>query len=137
MDNPPAESLHYISNMLQIMGHFMESLLKMRNLVKNLERMSYLDQLTQIGNRYAMVKYTEGMRPGESVGIVYGDITGLKRVNDAEGHEAGDHLILAASACMKEAFSGTPTSCSASEETNCWRSVRVLERRNFGSGSPV
>ena len=104
VDNPPAESLHYISNMLQIMGHFMESLLKMRNLVKNLERMSYLDQLTQIGNRYAMVKYTEGMRPGESVGIVYGDITGLKRVNDAEVHEAGDHLILAASACMKEAF---------------------------------
>ena len=104
VDNPPAESLHYISNMLHIMGHFMESLLKMRNLVKNLERMSYLDQLTQIGNRYAMVKYTEGMRPGESVGIVYGDITGLKRVNDAEGHEAGDHLILAASACMKEAF---------------------------------
>lgn len=104
VDNPPAESLHYISNMLQIMGHFMESLLKMRNLVKNLERMSYLDQLTQIGNRYAMVKYTEGMRPGESVGIVYGDITGLKRVNDAEGHEAGDHLILAASACMREAF---------------------------------
>ena len=104
VDNPPAESLHYISNMLQIMEHFMESLLKMRNLVKNLERMSYLDQLTQIGNRYAMVKYTEGMRPGESVGIVYGDITGLKRVNDAEGHEAGDHLILAASACMKEAF---------------------------------
>ena len=104
VDNPPAESLHYISNMLQIMGHFMESLLKMRNLVKNLERMSYFDQLTQIGNRYAMVKYTEGMRPGESVGIVYGDITGLKRVNDAEGHEAGDHLILAASACMKEAF---------------------------------
>lgn len=104
VDNPPAESLHYISNMLQIMGHFMESLLKMRNLVKNLERMSYLDQLTQIGNRYAMVKYTEGMHPGESVGIVYGDITGLKRVNDAEGHEAGDHLILAASACMREAF---------------------------------
>ena len=104
VDNPPAESLHYISNMLQIMGHFMESLLKMRNLVKNLERMSYLDQLTQIGNRYAMVKYTEGMRPGESVGIVYGEITGLKRVNDAEGHEAGAHLILAASACMKEAF---------------------------------
>lgn len=104
VDNPPAESLHYISNMLQIMGHFMGSLLKMRNLVKNLERMSYLDQLTQIGNRYAMVKYTEDMRPGESVGIVYGDITGLKRVNDAEGHEAGDHLILAASACMREAF---------------------------------
>lgn len=104
VDNPPAESLNYISNMLQIMGHFMESLLKMRNLVRNLQRMSYLDQLTQIGNRYAMEEYTEDMRPEESVGIVYGDITGLKRVNDAEGHAAGDRLILASCACMKTVF---------------------------------
>lgn len=104
VDNPPVESLQYISNMLQIMGHFIESLLKMRNLVRNLKRMSYLDQLTQIGNRYAMVEYTEHMRPDESVGIVYGDITGLKRVNDAKGHAEGDRLILSSSACMKEAF---------------------------------
>lgn len=104
VDNPPPEALSYTSNMLQIMGHFIESLLKMRNLVRNLQRMSYLDQLTQIGNRYAMVKYTENMRSDESVGIVYGDITGLKRVNDAEGHAAGDRLILSACACMKEAF---------------------------------
>ncbi|MDE5716134.1 MAG: diguanylate cyclase, partial [Lachnospiraceae bacterium] len=31
-------------------------------------------------------------------------ITGLKRVNDAEGHAAGDRLILASCACMKTAF---------------------------------
>lgn len=104
VDNPPAEALTYVSNMLQIMGHFIESLLKMRNLVRNLQKMSYLDQLTQIGNRYAMVEYTENIRSDESVGIVYGDITGLKRVNDAQGHEAGDHLILSSCACMKEAF---------------------------------
>ncbi len=104
VDNPPSESLNYISNMLQIMGHFIESLLKMRNLVRNLQRMSYLDQLTQIGNRYAMVKYTEDMRAKESVGIVYGDITGLKRVNDLEGHTAGDQLILSSCVCMKEVF---------------------------------
>lgn len=104
VDNPPADALQYISNMLQIMGHFIESLLKMRNLVRNLQRMSYLDQLTQIGNRYAMVEYTQGMQSNESVGIIYGDITGLKRVNDAEGHLAGDRLICSACACMKEAF---------------------------------
>lgn len=104
VDNPPPEALSYTSNMLQIMGHFIESLLKMRNLVRNLQRMSYLDQLTQIGNRYAMVEHMENMHSDESVGIVYGDITGLKRVNDAEGHEAGDRLILSACACMKEAF---------------------------------
>lgn len=104
VDNPPAESLHYITNMLLIMGHFIESLLKMRNLVRNLQRMSYLDQLTQVGNRYAMTKYAEDMRPGESVGIVYGDITGLKRVNDSKGHTAGDQLILSSCVCMKDVF---------------------------------
>ncbi len=104
VDNPPAEALSYISNMLQIMGHFIESMLKMRNLVRNLQRMSYLDQLTQIGNRYAMVEYMENRKADESIGIVYGDITGLKRVNDAEGHAAGDRLILSACTCMKEAF---------------------------------
>lgn len=104
VDNPPAEALGYISYMLQIMGHFIESLLKMRNLVRNLQQMSYRDQLTQIGNRYAMVKYTGEMRPEQSVGVVYGDITGLKRVNDAAGHEAGDRLIRSACECMKEAF---------------------------------
>ena len=79
----------------------------MRNLVRNLQRMSYLDQLTQIGNRYAMEAYTKNMCPEESVGIVYGDITGLKRVNDAEGHAAGDHLICSSCACMKAAFGDT------------------------------
>lgn len=107
VNNPPAEALSYTSNMLQIMGHFIESLLKMRNLVRNLQRMSYLDQLTQIGNRYAMAEYMENIRSDESVGIVYGDITGLKRVNDAEGHAAGDRLILSSCACMKEAFGDT------------------------------
>ncbi len=104
VDNPPSASLQDISDLLQIMGHFIESLLKMRNLVRNLQRMSYLDQLTQIGNRYAMEAYTKNMCQGESVGIVYGDITGLKRVNDAEGHAAGDHLICSSCACMKAAF---------------------------------
>ena len=104
VDNPPAEALSYISNMLQIMGHFIECMFKKRNLVRSLQQMSYLDQLTQFGNRYAMVKYMENMRSDESVGIVYGDITGLKRVNDAEGHAAGDRLILSACKCMKAVF---------------------------------
>lgn len=104
VDNPPVDALGYTSCMLQIMGHFIESLLKMRNLVRNLQRISYLDQLTQIGNRYAMAEYMGGMHPEESVGIVYGDITGLKRVNDALGHEAGDRLIRSACECMKKAF---------------------------------
>jgi diguanylate cyclase (GGDEF)-like protein len=55
--------------------------------------MSYRDQLTKIGNRHAMRKYVKDMNKSRSIGVVYCDITGLKRVNDNEGHAAGDILI--------------------------------------------
>ena len=51
VDNPPVKSLDYTSNMLQIMGHFIVSSIRRRNLVRELEQMSYSDQLTKLGNR--------------------------------------------------------------------------------------
>lgn len=104
VDNPPKESLDYAQNMLQIVGHFIISCLKRRDLLKQLRQMSYCDQLTQFGNRFAMYEYISNMRQEESVGTVYCDITGLKRVNDTHGHEAGDKLILRACASLKRAF---------------------------------
>lgn len=96
VDNPPGKSLNYASNMLQIMGHFIVSSLKRRNLMRQLEKMSYSDQLTGLGNRYAVERFVRNMDKNTSIGAIYCDITGLKRVNDQEGHEAGDQLILRA-----------------------------------------
>lgn len=45
VDNPPEKMLDYTSNMLQIMGYFIVSSIRRRNLVRELERMSYSDQL--------------------------------------------------------------------------------------------
>lgn len=104
VDNPRGESLEYAQNMLQIMGHFIISSLKRRDLLKQLRDMSYCDQLTRLGNRFAMDKYVADLDYGQSIGVVYCDITGLKRVNDTEGHEAGDRLILRACECLKKVF---------------------------------
>lgn len=107
VDNPPAESIEYAANMLQIMGHFIVSSLKRRNLVRELQVMSFTDQLTNLGNRHAMQAYIKkGFNGCDSMGAVYCDITGLKRVNDTEGHEAGDRLIVQASRCLEKAFEG-------------------------------
>lgn len=106
VDNPPRQRLEYASDMLQIMGHFIASTLKRRDLVKELRRMSYSDQLTGLGNRHAMEEYISNIGGKESVGVVYCDITGLKRVNDSEGHHAGDDLIRRAAASLKTAFGG-------------------------------
>ena len=106
VDNPPRQSIEYAANMLQIMGHFIVSCIKRRNVMRELQRMSYCDQLTGLGNRYAMNEYMKQADMQESVGVVYCDITGLKKVNDEEGHMAGDQLIHAAAQCVKKAFDG-------------------------------
>lgn len=104
IDNPPEKSLDYASDMLQIMAHFIISCLKRRNLVRELEEMSYCDQLTQIGNRHAMSKYVGDLQNEQSLGIVYCDVTGLKQVNDQKGHGAGDKLLTDACECLKKSF---------------------------------
>lgn len=137
VDNPPVETLGYTTNMLWIMGRFIESLLAIRNLVRNLKEMSYLDQLTKIGNRHALWEYIEKMKKDNGVGIVYCDITGLKRVNDEEGHEAGDRLIISACECMKEMLRGYAlfrlggdellAVCSEISENELWEDVKRMK----------
>ena len=104
VDNPPAFSLEYTSDMLQIMGSFLKSCIRRRNLMRRLEDLSYKDALTQLGNRFAMDKYVRQITPEQSIGVVYCDVTGLKGVNDTMGHKAGDDLILRASTCLAQVF---------------------------------
>lgn len=104
VDNPPPLSLEYTSNMLQITGHFLSSCIRRRNLMRELEDMSYKDALTGFGNRFAMNRYISQIDHKKSIGVVYCDITGLKHVNDTMGHKAGDQLILRARDCLSKAF---------------------------------
>ena len=105
VDNPPARYFKFVTEMLQIMGHFIVSSMKRRDLVRELEVMSYSDPLTTLGNRYAMEKYIKQADRTQHIGVVYCDITGLKRINDSEGHSAGDRLIQRCCECLKQVFS--------------------------------
>lgn len=106
VDNPPKGALDYAETMLQILAHFIVSSIRRRELLGQLTNMSYRDRLTQLGNRFAMDEYASRMCADESIGVVYCDITGLKRINDSKGHEAGDRLILRACDCLREVFDG-------------------------------
>jgi diguanylate cyclase (GGDEF)-like protein len=105
VDNPPEKLVENISIMFQILGHFIVSMLRRRDLVRRLEHFSFYDQLTGCGNRHGMNEYIANMRAQDSIGIVYGDITGLKRVNDTQGHKEGDRLLMRACGCLKRVFS--------------------------------
>lgn len=104
VDNPPKESLNHVSELFGIIGHFITSMLKRRDLVKRLENLSMNDQMTQVGNRHAMHKYQQKLHVGDSVALLYFDVMGLKKVNDMEGHKAGDALLLRACNCIKKHF---------------------------------
>lgn len=137
VDNPPARYFNFVSEMLQIMGHFIVSSLKQRNLVRELEVMSYSDPLTTLGNRYAMERYLERVDHTRPIGVVYCDITGLKRINDSEGHSAGDRLIRRCCECLKRVFAGNGlfriggdelvVLCNRMDEKELYRKVEELK----------
>lgn len=106
VDNPPEKFLNHITYMLQILGYFLVSVLRRRNLVRRLEELCFQDQLTGMGNRHAMNDAISKAAPEKSIGILYCDVMGLKRTNDSMGHNAGDELLIRASECLRRAFEG-------------------------------
>ena len=92
-DNPAENTLDMISSLVQVIGYFIASLLKRRDLLRRLNTMSYLDTLTGAYNRNALFARYDAPWAGESLGVVFCDVTGLKQTNDTMGHSAGDELL--------------------------------------------
>ncbi len=93
VDNPDKEMLPMITPLLNIIGYFFISLLHRRNILRRLSNLSFHDSLTGAFNRNAMAEHEAKRAKMRSVGVFYCDITGLKRVNDSLGHDAGDEMI--------------------------------------------
>jgi diguanylate cyclase (GGDEF)-like protein/PAS domain S-box-containing protein len=71
-----------------------------------LRYLSLHDPLTDLYNRAYFEEEMHRLESGRynSVGIIMCDVDGLKFVNDALGHYAGDRLLLATSKVLKESF---------------------------------
>lgn len=80
--------------------------LEKRRMLSELERMSYMDILTGLGNRnkYTVTLQALEQNPLKSLGVVYLDINGLKAANDMYGHSYGDHLISRTAELLKDFF---------------------------------
>ena len=104
VDNPPEYAIHNATYIIEIVAHFMVSLLEKKKLMDKLERMSYEDHLTGVYNRNALNDFLEENLQVNNLGMVYCDVLGLKRVNDTLGHQAGDNLLIRASECLKSTF---------------------------------
>lgn len=76
-------------------------------LQKEFERRAFHDPLTSLPNRDLFMDRLEhalskAERRGESMAVLYMDLDNLKEVNDSLGHEAGDTLLVAVAARLKE-----------------------------------
>lgn len=69
-----------------------------------LQYISCHDSLTGVYNRQYFDDQLQVLRLGRKypVSIILGDVDGLKRVNDEQGHDAGDALLVAAVAVLQE-----------------------------------
>lgn len=74
-----------------------------------LERIAHYDLLTNLPNRVLLAdRLSQAMlqcsRHDQSLAVVFLDLDGFKQVNDANGHNVGDELLIALSVRMKKAL---------------------------------
>lgn len=104
VDNPPSELMDHISAMFELLGHFITSIIRRRNLVRRLEALSFYDQLTGAKNRHAMNEFIAHVDRNKSIGLVYCDVMGLKKTNDTKGHLEGDAVLVRSCKCLQKHF---------------------------------
>lgn len=79
------------------------------------QEMAYTDALTGLGSRMLYENHLKQMeqefRSDSTVTVVMLDINCLKRINDTEGHSAGDRLIRDAASCIQRAFAPPQWEC--------------------------
>ena len=76
-------------------------------LLNQLTEMSSVDILTGVCNRNEMNNYMNRLiddNNDHTVGLLFLDINGLKKINDLKGHLAGDNLIKRAASALKNIF---------------------------------
>ena len=92
VDEPAPHMLPLIKPMLEVIGYFLVSLLKAREMIHHLQEMEFHDPLTGAFNRNALIEFSKRASL-PSAGVIYCDITGLKKINDVFGHVQGDQMI--------------------------------------------
>lgn len=75
---------------------------------ERLTYLSYTDSLTGLYNRFYFYKKIEELKAEEeqSIGIIFGDVNGLKLVNDILGHNDGDKFLIEIANCLKQCCDG-------------------------------
>ena len=104
VDNPRE---HYNdATLLASIQFFVTNSLDRKKQQAYLEKLSYRDMLTGLYNRNRYIERLEAYKQvqDQQIGAIYIDLNGLKKVNDEQGHRAGDELIVRAAGTIAGIF---------------------------------
>lgn len=104
LDNPKLENMEQYTSEMVDAGSFVSGMLRQRDLVGKIRQMSFYDEMTGLGNRHLLTEYLIHTNINNSMGVYFADVTGLKRINDTQGHAAGDNLIIRAANAVSSVF---------------------------------
>ena len=101
------EKLVEIKELLELLSYFLGAEISNYLLMRRLDMISHIDALTGLNNRHAMLRHMKRFKESGrtcSFGVINLDLNGLKKVNDTEGHEAGDRLLIQAGKILRKVF---------------------------------
>ena len=102
--NPTLENIQNISAIFQGIFYLVGNLYHSQGTIEQLKDIGFMDKLTGAANRNALTRDIEQFRVGVPLAILFADLNGMKEINDTEGHEAGDRLLINACDAIREVF---------------------------------
>lgn len=95
-----------VKEMAELMSFFLGAEISNHLLMNKLEVLSQSDALTGVYNRRAMLNCMKRLERccGTPFGVVNIDLNGLKVVNDLDGHDAGDRLLVRSGEILRSIF---------------------------------
>jgi diguanylate cyclase (GGDEF)-like protein/PAS domain S-box-containing protein len=96
----------------KFVGGIAADVTQLKEMQERLESLTLTDDLTGLNNRRGFLRLAEARlqlsrRTGERLLLVFGDLDGLKDINDNFGHEVGSEAIRGAAQVLRETFRQT------------------------------
>lgn len=99
LDDPETDNIESVELMMQTLSRFVSFMIRDRDLLRELDATGNRDPMTGVMNRRALKDSVHYINDS-SVALIFGDLNGLKAMNDTGGHEAGDAMIKSAANLM-------------------------------------
>lgn len=128
-DNIEQDKISHVTEIMNVLSHFLAFMLMRRNSINVLTELSYHDQLTGALNRHALSQYKKNLHVYHGLGIIYCDAVGLKNINDNQGHDRGDAVIVKIASILSDILSEESVYRVGGDEFMC--TVDFLNESDF------